>query len=143
MKLVIGKLFAEPEYQFNISHYVTLYIKDLLIKNIMDQNELTAKDENIFLSLIITTNSKTTSIEVKGPSFNKKSGFINYGLWLPYEPIVKSENYLRTFIEYLFDSLIILFSKYSVKEEDIKKIQKIAEKEILNNPKYQYVDLNA
>lgn len=142
MKLTLDSFFVEPDYYFNISYHVSNYIIGLLDIHIMEPYELSQKDQNLFLSLIISTNSKTKVVEVKGPSYDKRNGFINYGLWLPYKPITQSENYLSSYLKYLFDSLVIVFSKYSVKEEDVRKVQKLVEEEVLDNPKYGYVDEN-
>jgi len=58
---------------------------------------------------------------------------------LPYTKIIESENILVPYIKFFFDGLVLLFAKYDVKEEFIRKVQKMVEKEIINNSKYTFV----
>jgi hypothetical protein len=95
---------------------------------------------NTFLNLIVSTNSKTTHVEVKGPSYNKKDNFINWGLWLPYREIAEASDQLVPYLKYFFDAAVIVFKNYGVKEEDVRKVQRVVEEEVIDNPKYTFVE---
>jgi len=138
MKLVLNSLYTEVGCSFNISYLVIQKIKELLIEDIMKPNGLEELDGNLFLGLTISTNSKTYEVDVKGPHFDKKNGFINYGLWLPYNKIINAENYILSFINYLFDSLVIVYSKFLISEDDIRVLEKKAIEIIVNNIDYEY-----
>ena len=61
---------------------------------------------------------------------------IDYGLWLPFDEITKSNYPLESFIDSYFEALIIVFKKYNVFEDDIRKLKKECKNEILNNTEY-------
>ena len=137
MVLTISCLFSEPGFKFHISYKVDNFIRDKL-RILMHTYKLDEKDKDLFLGLVVSTNSKTKKVEVKGPDVDKKNKFINWGLWLPYEDIVNTNNQLVPYLKYIFEAMVIVFGKYDVKEEDVKEIQKIVENEVVNNPEYIY-----
>ena len=138
MVLTIGSWFSEPGVEFEISHKVHKFIRENLIEDIMKPFGLETKDPDIFIGLVITTTKNLTELEVRGPEFDRRNKFINYGLWLPYQKIVCSENYLKEYLRYFFDALAILFKKYNVPEESILKVKYKVEEEVLNNANYSY-----
>lgn len=138
MKLSISSLYSEVGCSFKISYLVRKKITELLIEDIMEPFGLEDIDKNLYLGLIISTNSKISEVEVKGPHFDKRNGFVNYGLWLPYDKINNAENYVLSFINYLFDSLVIVFSKFSVPEQNIRNVERKSIEIIVNNKDYEY-----
>ena len=101
---------------------------------------LEARDPDIFMGLVITTKKSVVELEVRGPEYDKRNKFINYGLWLPYKEIDDAQNYLKEYLKYFFDALVILFKNYDVPEEDIRKVQREVETEVLDNINYRYVE---
>lgn len=138
--LTIGSWFSEPGVEFEISHKIHNFIRERLIEDVMKPFGLETKDPDIFIGLVITTTKNLTELDVRGPEYDKRNKFINYGLWLPYQKIVCSENYLKEYLKYLFDALIILFKKYDVPEESILEVKHKVEDEVLNNANYSYVE---
>lgn len=138
MVLTIGSWFSEPDVEFKISHRVHNLIRENLIEDVMKPFGLETKDPDIFIGLVITTTKNIVELEVRGPEYDKRNNFINYGLWLPHEKIVCSENYLKEYLRYFFDALVILFKKYHVPEENIFKVKYKVEEEVLNNANYSY-----
>src|ERR1700744_197535 len=112
MELTIRSWFGEVGIEFKISHKVHRLIRETLIEHIMQPYGLDQKDPSTFIGLVITTTSKTEILEVRGPEFDKRNNFINYGLWLPYHMINGTSNYLKEYLHYLFDALVILFKRY-------------------------------
>lgn len=138
MKLTISSLYCEPGVKFSISHKVGNLLREKLIEKIMIPYNLIEKDQDKFLGLIVSTSSKTKEVDVKGPDYDKKNNFVNWGLWLPYREIKEAQDQLIPFLKYFFDAVAILFKKYNVKEEDIRQVQKSIEEEVINNQKYKY-----
>ena len=138
MKLAISSLYSEVGCSFKISYLVRKKITELLIEDIMEPFGLENIDKNLYLGLIISTSSKIYEVEVKGPHFDKRNGVVNYGLWLPYDKINNAENYVLSFINYLFDSLVIVFSKFSVPEHNIRNVERKSIEIIVNNKDYEY-----
>lgn len=91
-----------------------------------------------FINLIVSTNKSTSNVEVKGPDFNRKDKIINWGLWLPYEDIVNSENQVLPYLKYFFDALVVVFDNYGINEERLREIEMSVEKEIIGNSEYEY-----
>ncbi|MCD4782022.1 MAG: hypothetical protein K8S27_15970 [Candidatus Omnitrophica bacterium] len=136
MKLTISSLYLEQGCEFSISFKVRKLIRQKLEEHVMQPYHFDEKDKDLFLGLIISTNSTTKRVEVKGPDFDKRNKVINWGLWLPYELIVKNEEQLVPYINYLFDALVIVFEFYNIEEDVIRNIQKIVANEVIDNPKY-------
>jgi uncharacterized metal-binding protein len=138
MILTIGSWFNEPGIDFKISYKVHKLIRQTLIDDVMEPYKLTNKDQDIFLGLVIATSNDTEELEVRGPEYDKRNKFINYGLWLPYKKINDSASYLSTYLTCLFDALVILFKRYDILETAIRAVQHKIEKEVLNNQEYAY-----
>ena len=138
MTLTIRSWFNEPGIHFNISYKVGQLVRQLMSNDIMTPFGLETKDPDIFLGLVIATSSSTSELEVRGPDYDKRNKFINYGLWLPYSKINESPDYLKEYLSNLFDALVLLFSKYNIPEMAIRGVQKKVEIEVLNNENYIY-----
>lgn len=138
MKLNLSSFYAEPGYEFKISHKVYQLVQGLLEKHIMIPYGLDEKEPKVMIGLDVTTGSKVREVNVKGPDVDKRNNFTNYGIWLPFEPIVSSENVLETFLNQYFDALVILFTSYEVTEGDIRKVQNLTKKEVLGNEDYVF-----
>ena len=139
MILTMSSFYSEPGCKFCISHRVDNLIRDNLRLKIMEKYRLDTIDKDYFLDLSVTTNSKTTVVQVKGPDIDKKNKFYNCGLWLPYEAIAKADDQLPPYLKYLFDALAIFFGQqYDVKEEDIRNIQNEIEAEVIGNLEYEF-----
>jgi len=88
------------------------------------------------LGLNITTSAQTREVEVRGPGYDEVNDFITWGIWLPYEEIYRAGEDLGPFLRYYFDALVIVFAEYGVEAEAVRKVQTIAQQEILGNPEY-------
>ena len=140
MILLIGAWFNEPNYSFDFSDDVDLFIRELIITEIFTKYKLDDIEVGWYLNLIIATDSQTIKLDVRGPERRKRQKMIDYGLWLPYDFIMKSENPLEKYIDCFFDALVVVFSNYVVEKDDILNLKIIAKNEILNNPRYLEVD---
>jgi hypothetical protein len=136
MNLVISSLFCEPGCFFSIPYKVDLLIAKKLNEMIIKLNGLDKVNPESTLCLIVSTNSKTFSVDVKGRILKRKAGYINWGIWLPYEKIIKTKNQLNPYIQYFFDAMVIFFSKFNVQESDVRKVQDVIERTVINNPEY-------
>ena len=140
MIITISSLYCEPGYSFEISHKVDLLIREKIKEMIVVPYELDKVNPKATLNLIVSTNSKTLTVDVKGNIVNRKSGFINWGLWLPYHEIVEAPNQLLAYTRYLFDAIVVLLNKYNIKEDDVRKVQAVIESTVVNNSEYKYVE---
>ncbi|MFD2145329.1 hypothetical protein [Mucilaginibacter antarcticus] len=140
MILIISSWYGEPGVSFRIYFKVHKLIRHQLIEQVMYPFGLEAADSETVLSLVSTTTANTKKLEVRGPEVDKRNKTINYGLWLPYLNIHNSSNYLKTYLEYYFDALVILFDKYDIPEDVIRAIQRKVENEVLGNLEYEYRD---
>ncbi|WP_373232580.1 hypothetical protein [Cohnella sp.] len=91
------------------------------------------------MSLMVSTNSQTKIVEVKGPSRDTRNKILTWGLWLPYEEIVRNDDERQAFIMYFFESIKMLFAKYDVTAEEISIVERQVRDVIVNNPNY-YVE---
>ena len=140
MVLTVSSFYSEVGVHFKISHKVDLYIRNLLIENIMVPFGLDKMDVESMLNLNVTTSSSTKEVEVKGPVVDKRNKVYSYGLWLPYETIMRSRDSLSAYLLYYFEAVAEVFKKYGIEAENLKNVKKNAEKEIIGNANYYYED---
>jgi hypothetical protein len=138
MILTIRSWFNEPGIEFEVSYKVHNFIRQTIIDDIMIPFGLIDKDPSTYIGLVITTNPQIADIEVRGPEYDKRNKFINYGVWLPYKRICEAENYLNEYIECLFSALILLFKMYGIPSSAVTIVKNKVEEEVLNNDKYKY-----
>jgi len=136
MILLIGAWYNEVGYSFEFSYKVDLFIREQIIAKIFPKYRLNDIEEGWYLNLVIATDSKTKELEVRGPDKRKRQKMIDYGLWLPFDRIMKSQYPLETFIDYYFDALEIVFADYGVEKKDLLDLKVMSKKEILNNSEY-------
>ncbi|MFW5761467.1 MAG: hypothetical protein ACOCXH_10850 [Cyclobacteriaceae bacterium] len=144
MKINISSFYSEPELEFQISYKVYQLIQSLLESQLenykLDLNNNKDNNKDITLALDVSTGKSIAKIAIKGPDYDKRNKFLNYGVWLPYKPINESQNYLDTFLEYFFDALLILFSRYDVEEKVIISIKYLVKEKVINNDEYNFDD---
>lgn len=140
MIIAISSWFNEPGIEFKISFKVHNLIWKYLTDDIMKPFGLEEKDPGFLMRLVTATSSDTKELDVRGPETNKRSKSISYGLWLPYEHINSSADYLKEYLYYYFNALVIVFNIYGISEASICEIQGKVEAEVLNNTLYLYED---
>jgi hypothetical protein len=136
MILLISSWYNEEGYSFDFSHKVDNLIREKIKSEIFVKYKLNSIDDDWYLNLVIATDSKTTQVEVRGPETRKKAKMIDFGLWLPCDAINQSTNPLESYIDSLFDSLIIVFNNYGVPDLDIENLKQVCKKEVLDNTEY-------
>lgn len=138
MILLIGAWFNEPGYDFSFSHKVSNFIREEIKSHIFPKFGLDKIDPEMHLNMVIATDSKTFTLEVRGPNIRQRAKMIDFGLWLPYNSINNAEYPLESYINYLFEAFEIVFSNFNVPPNAIKSLIPVCKKEILNNPDYAY-----
>ena len=138
MIIAISSWFNEPDIEFRISFKVHNVVWKYLTDDIMKPFGLEENDPGFLMRLVTATSSDTKKLDVRGPEINKRNKSISYGLWLPYENINGSADYLKEYLYYYFNALVIVFNVYGVSEASIREIQDKVEAEVLNNTVYLY-----
>ena len=138
MKLSLGSFYSEVGVFFKISYKVDLFIRETLIEKIFKPYGLDIINPGWTIDLNVTTSKNTLSTRATGPEIDKRNKFYNFGLWLPYYEIVRSKNYLNTYIDNYFVALEYVFHDYKIEIKDILLVKEIVKNEILNNPEYAY-----
>jgi hypothetical protein len=78
--------------------------------------------------------------EVKQNSKTDRGKYFSFHFWFPYYPIVESPNYQYAFLDYLFQGLETIFSRYQVPKELVGQVKEDIKQELASEPeKYQYV----
>lgn len=141
MDIITSNIYSEVGSYFSVSYKVDLKIREKLNESIKFDLQKVFDDEKIlFFNLVVSTNKVTTTVEVKGPDYNNKDKFVNWGLWLPYEDIVNHPTQNIPYINYYFDALVLLFNIYGIPEKKIREIQMSVESEIIGNSQYDFED---
>ena len=141
MELTVSSWFNEVGINFKISHKVNLYIRKEIKENIMAPLGLLTSHDGKFLNLNVTTEKDRTELHVHiARNWTKRTTNRSHGLWFPYHPIIDSEYPLKEYLAYYMASLNIIFKEFGVTTEQLEKVQKNCELEILNNKEYEYVE---
>lgn len=144
MNFLTCSIFSEVNSYFSISHKVDLKIRGALNENILSELKLSPKEKEMeFINLIICTKKAILDVEVKGPEFNRREKIINWGLWLPYQKIVRHADQRKPYIKFYFDALVLLFERYGVEENVLRHVQKEIENEVIENKEYAYEEHDA
>lgn len=143
MEILTSSLFPEVNCSFSISHKIDLEIRKALNEKIKQELRLTSREEGVeYLNLIISTNTRTCEVAVKGPNVNRKEKIINWGLWLPYREIVNSSTQEAPYLHFYFEALVSLFREYGISEERIRSVQEEVSDKVLRNSEYNYKNDN-
>jgi hypothetical protein len=135
----ISSLFSEPGFHFNVSYKVRKVIeKNLNSIKLLDTKFL--KNHDTFLSLIITTGSKTSKTEAKGPDYDKKNNCITWALWLEYKAIKNSDDYLLSYCENIFKAISEIFIFYGLSNNEFNSLKNKALNEILSNDSLRLIE---
>jgi hypothetical protein len=141
LEILTSSLFPEANCYFQISHKVDLEIRKALNEKVKPALRLSSREEGFeFINLMVSTDSNTNGVEVKGPDYNRKDNIINWGLWLPYKEIVNSENQVIPYLQFYFDAAVLLFRNYGISEEIIRAIQEDVSGKVIGNSDYEYED---
>lgn len=134
--------FSEVNCRFSISYKVNLEIRNALNEQVKSELNLPSKEEGFeYINLMVTTNSRTHAVEVKGPEFDRREKVITWNLWLPYEEITSAPSQEAPYIKFYFDALVILLERYGISEERLRSIQKEIEQKVIGNSEYKYIDI--
>jgi hypothetical protein len=136
MILLIGAWYNEAEYAFNFSYKVDLLIREKIINEIFTKYKLDSIENDWFLNIVIATNSQISKLEVRGPEKRKRQKMIDYGLWIPYNDVMNAPNPLEKYIQYVFESLALVFNEYGVEKKDVIDLILVVNEVILNDSSY-------
>lgn len=138
MILLISEWYNEKGVEFDVSHKVLKYIRKVLDENVVKDLDTDFVDyKDFYLNLVIATSKKTKELEVRGPEIKKRQKMIDYGLWLPFKKITRTNKYLEDFISYLFEAFKIVFTNYNVDIQKIETLKEEIKREVINNSDYQ------
>jgi hypothetical protein len=140
MQLYMRSFFSDPGYDLKISWKVKKFIRQKLSDIIFNNYPIDPKYPGFDINFNITTNRNTVSVEVKGPVKDGRNKMEGYGIWLPYERIVKADNMLQEFLDCFFEAMLLFFRKHNVPDEVVLRVKKEVEEEVLNNEEYVYVE---
>jgi hypothetical protein len=142
LEILTSSLYNEMNSYFSISHKIDLKIREELNEKIKNHMQVESKQKDMDINLIVSTNREILNVEVKGPSFNRKYKMINWGLWLPYEPIVGSTDQVIPYLKYYYEALVILLGRYGIDEDRLKKVWVSVENEVIGNSEYKFDEDN-
>jgi hypothetical protein len=117
MELTIGSFYIELGIEFDFSYRINHFIRSQIKEVIMKPLDLLENEPEKFLSLIVSNKSSQAKLEVKLAKKNKRGKFRNYGIWFPYQEIVKAQNPLEKYIENFAKAVLEIFKEWKITEE--------------------------
>jgi hypothetical protein len=139
MAFNISSLYVEVDISFPISHKVDQLILDKMISNLPRENQQIVKNGQAYdLGVIVSTKKQIIEMSIQGPSFSKKYKMVDYTLWLPYSKIIKAQNILEAYLDFVTMALQAVFQRNAYPTDIIKKVMNEVKSEVLDNPDYEY-----
>lgn len=138
MRIGTASLYCEPGYSFEIPYKIDLLIRNRLNEMVITKYLFEMIQTDVLLSFIVSTNSKTEKVEVKGPDVNKRQQTVTWGLWLPYKEITEADDPIKAYIRCYFEAAGMILEEFKVKREDIQLVREEVEEELRNNPDLYY-----
>jgi len=134
-----ASIFPEVGITFPISGKVSQLVLDKLIANLPVENqEVIRKGESYSLGIVVSTGEDVAELSVLGPSISKKYKMIDYAVWIPYRKVIESENVLMSYIDYLYQGIVIVLKKYDYPTAVVAEIFEDVKREVNDNPEYKY-----
>ncbi|MFA1642808.1 hypothetical protein AB5N96_08075 [Chryseomicrobium imtechense] len=141
MQFFTSSLYAEVNCFFSVSYKIDIEIEKALNKQISSELRLPPKEEGFeYISLMVSTSSKTVEVEAKGPGLDKKEEIITWALWLPYDEITSAPSQEVPYIKFYFDAIVLLLERYGIEEKSLRAIQHEIEQKVIGNSEFDYVD---
>lgn len=92
---------------------------------------MTTKYKDFTIHFILTSSASLEEIVVKGPRIGRKNKFLEYALWIPYNPVITNPNPLAKLTEYFKQSVHEVLRRLEYPEESIQKtLEKITSEPI-------------
>lgn len=133
MILLLSEWYSEVGVEFKVSNKILKIIREKLLENIFIPNGLDKEEERYYFNIVITANSHSDELDVRGPTIRKREKMIDYGLWLPYNKIIKASNYLETYLDYLFAAFVKVFDNYKISEKVVLELKNEVVNIVLNS----------
>lgn len=140
MKFFLREFYSDLGYEFKISWKVMKFIRQKLSNIVFNNYSISPRYSGFDIDFNVTTNRDIVSIEVKGPVKDGRNKMEVYGIWLPYERIIKADKMLHEFLDCFFEAMLLFFRKHDVPDEIVLRVKKEVEEEVLDNEEYAYVE---
>lgn len=139
MRFNISSIFPEPGYTFDVSFKVRKLIVLKINESIFNSISFDSPYHDYVLNAVIATDSKTEVISVKGPDIFKKRKMIDYAIWIPYKKTIEGEDYLKTYIDFVFIGIEEILNRCKINFNLLGEIKRTIESEVLNNSEYRNI----
>jgi len=143
MILIINSLFVEPNITFNVSDNIMAKINETFEGALKPSKTFIKNYENFDIGFTISTKKEVEYLYIQGPLIDKKEKEIYFTIWMPYEKIYLSENYIEAYLDNLYEGIILGIKKYEIDTELINTKFLELKSEILDNPDIYTYKLNS
>ena len=138
MILEIRNSFWNPEARFYISISIESLIRNY-IREIFVEKGLDKLKPKYYFSIQATTDIGCIEFEVVGPREDEDS--IYHIIYIPYLPVKNAEDEVEAYLDYLFRGFTQILAEYQVSKASLDETLAKIKKEVLNNPRYAYKEL--
>lgn len=130
-------IYAEVGYSFEISHKIYKLIDEKLNQIIKPDGIFKTKYQGYQLVFITSTRSDLKELLIMGPTISRRYKVVEYVLYIPYYPVINSENYLKTFLDYYEDGVKKVLEIVKIDSTPIASIFADIKGEVVDNPFYE------
>lgn len=138
MEIYVGQIYIQQDVNFGFSYLFQRSIHSFLSENIKNSERFCEKYKDYTLMFRMSAKKDITENEIKGPTIFRKDKDMEYSIFLPFDEIMKNENYNYFALKYLFEGIYSILDKYGFDFSIIKKEEEKFINTVLNDPSMLY-----
>jgi len=135
MKVFFSQVYVQVGISFPFSHVFQKFLSAEMTEILQPSPMfIGCYGEDYELMFRISAKQELESMEIKGPSIYRKTKDIEYTLFLPYTSIMKEPEPNKIALEYLYEGVYCVLSKYEINVSNLKTEQDRTIHKILTTP---------
>jgi len=141
MKIHFGQVYIDPGARFPFSHVFQGFLSDEITKVVVPSDQFIKTYGSEFdLNFNVSAKKDLQDNEIKGPGVYRKSGHVEYSIFLPYDVIAnldvtgRNERTLRSALQYLFKGVYSVFTSLGINPDAVRENQESLIEQICSNP---------
>jgi hypothetical protein len=134
MRILINSLYVEPGLTFEVSSNVMDLISSKIEFLLNPSNIFNQKFKGFDIGFTISTKREIDHLKITEPLIDREEKEVYFTIWMPHDKIHTSENYMESYLDYLFKGILLGLNKYAFETEVLENTFNEIKKEVLNNP---------
>ena len=138
MNIYIGQIYIDVGVKFQFNHIFQKYLNSVLTEYSIPSDGFLKKYKDYEFMFRMSAKKDIQGNELKGPTVFKRDKDIEYSIFLPYDVIIKNEDYNYWALKYLFKGIFEIYDKYEFKYDYLKENKEQIIKNIISDKEMFY-----